>query len=143
LKVPAQPSAQLRVTAPNRQLRTDSDAPEAGLLLTNSMAPVAGDCEVGTSRGDGAARPLSLVCGALGPVGEMAPASPHAETNVSETIADTSRVAILEFTGTSSENGLEVRLEGRRGTQRDIDAFPPRRDDNSSSAHSCLTAGHR
>jgi hypothetical protein len=40
LKVPTQPSAQLRVTAPNWQLRTDNDAPDAGLLLTISIAPV-------------------------------------------------------------------------------------------------------
>jgi hypothetical protein len=97
-------------------MRTDNDAPEAGLLLTISIAPVAEDCEVGTSRGGGADTPLSLVCGALGPVGEMVPASPQAETNISETIADNSRAAILEFTGTSSGIGLVIRLEARRGT---------------------------
>jgi len=55
---------------------------------------------------------------ALGPVGEMVPASPQAETNASETIADTTRVAILEFTETSSGVGGKFALKPR-GTQRD------------------------
>ena len=78
------------MTAPNWQLRTDNDAPEAGLLLTISIAPVAEDCDVGPGPGGGASDARrSLVSDALGPVGEMVAASPQAETKVSETIADT------------------------------------------------------
>ena len=102
MKVPTQPAAQLRVTAPNWQLRTGNDAPEAGLLLTISIAPDAGDREVGTSLGGGVDTLLSLVCSELGPVGEVVPASPQAATHVSKTIADTRRVALLDLTRTSS-----------------------------------------
>jgi hypothetical protein len=96
LKAPLHPSAHVRATAPNWQLRTDSDAPEAGVLLTISIAPGTVDWDAGCGAGLGGEFDAGLsLAGPLGFVGETLLESRQALTNTMKRMAAASRTNVF------------------------------------------------